>query len=301
MKKQQFLKGIFLGVFGITFCSLSVSAAGAGAKVGLQEQIYEGRTLGETSLETALSTVKAGTVIVLGEHHAHAAHQKEQLQVIETLQKTGHLVSVGMEFFTYTDQSQVDLWRLGKLTEADFLAKIGWGNGFPFDFYRAQVSAPKLGTEYVVALNAPRNLTGKVAKNGLGALTAEEMKLMPPQFQVGNSRYFERFKQNVGHLPDPAAAQNYFAAQSIWDDTMAWQVIEFFKAHPEQVLVIIVGEFHVQYGGGLPDRLQARGIRDLVTFSLVDLEGLTPDEEKQELEPSPLDGPRAHFIWASKP
>jgi uncharacterized iron-regulated protein len=93
---------------------------------------------------------------------------------------------------------------------------------------------------------------------------------------------------------------NYFAAQSIWDDTMAWRAVEFLKLHPEQTLFIIVGEFHVQYGGGLPDRLRARGLKNVISLSLVNVDGMSADEEKVATEPT-ADGPRADFIWISRP
>ena len=205
-----------------------------------------------------------------------------------------------MEFFSYPDQSVVNRWRTGGMPESEFLKAVGWG-GFSFDFYRPQVLAPRVGREMVVALNSPRTLTGKVAKSGLDSLSPQERALLPPQFQIGNSRYFERFKQSIGHLPDPSKAYNYFVAQSIWDDTMAWQAADFLKQHPEQALIIIVGEFHVQYGGGLPDRLSARGIKNISTISLINVDGMTAQEEATAAQPTDLDGPRADMIWVTRP
>ncbi|MNL08745.1 hypothetical protein D3C87_1294800 [compost metagenome] len=102
------------------------------------------------------------------------------------------------------------------------------------------------------------------------------------------------------HLPNPEAGERYFAAQSIWDDTMAWRAAEFMKAHPEQILVIVVGEFHVQYGGGLPDRLAVR-LPDapIITFSQFNSEGMTDEEVDKEVAPSTEYGPRSQFIWIS--
>lgn len=253
-----------------------------------------------TSLEQALERVRPGQVVVLGEDHGTSVMAKQQLQVLEILRKNGHLVSLGMEFFDYTTQALVDHWRAGNLTEADFLEKVGWGQGFSFDFYREQVQFPNWGAEFVVALNAPRALTGRISKVGLSGLSESERSLLPPQMTVGNAAYFERFKSIMGdHLPTPEALQRYFEAQSTWDDTMAWQAAEFLRAHPEQTLVIIVGEFHVQYGGGLPDRLKARGVQ-MTSFSLVNLQGLTESEEQAAVLPSDQFGARADYVWTSR-
>lgn len=261
-------------------------------------RIIDGRTGNERSFEQFLETIPLGAVVLIGEQHAYTVHQQEQLQVLKNAQERGHLVSVGMEFFSYPFQDKVDSWRNGELSEGDFLKAISWG-GMPFSSYRPQVLVPRLGQEFLWALNMPMSLTGKVAKDGLDSLSAEEASLMPPQFQIGNDRYFERFK-SAGHWSDPSKLKNYFTAQSIWDDTMAWKAVQFHQKHPEQTLFIIVGEFHVQYGGGLPDRLRARGAAPVVTLSLVNADGMTPDEELEAISPTE-DGRRADFIWVSRP
>lgn len=255
----------------------------------------------ETNLTEALDNVVAGSVIVLGEEHGTPEGQAKQLQIIENIRQKGLFVSVGMEFFNYPFQAEVDQWRQGQLAEDQFLKAIGWGGGFPFDFYRPQVQFPRLGLEFVVALNAPKSVTSKIAKSGLNALSPDEAALLPPQFALGNALYKERFIEEMGgHLPNPQAEQNYFTAQSVWDDTMSWKASEFLKEHPEQVLVIIVGEFHVRYGGGLPDRLKARGVSKVKTFSLLNLQGLSPAEELELVQPSLKYGTRSDYVWVTR-
>jgi uncharacterized iron-regulated protein len=216
------------------------------------------------------------------------------------LRRQGLKVSVGLEFFTFTDQPFVDQYRQGSLAETDFLKAINWGSP-SFDFYRDQaVFADLHEGAQTLALNAPRKVTGKVAKTGLESLDASEKALLPPQFQLGRDSYRRRFLSMMPHLPDAAAGERYFAAQSIWDDTMAWRATDFIAQHPEQVLVIVVGEFHVQYGGGLPDRILARRPQTpVLTFSQINTTDLSPEEVQEEITPSSIDGPRAHFLWVA--
>ncbi len=251
------------------------------------------------SLESALSQVGPGQIVVLGEEHGAMPIADQQVQVLETLRNKGLKVSVGMEFFAYPYQDVVDSWRQGQIPEDEFLKKIEWGMGFPFAAYKRQALFPS-SQETVLALNAPRTLTGKISKMGINSLSAEEKALLPPGWTRGNERYFKRFQKIMGdHLPNPAAVENYFDAQSTWDDTMAWKATEFLKSHPEDVLVIVVGEFHVQYGGGLPDRLRARGAK-VITFSQVNLEGLSDVEQREAVQPSSSEGPRSDFVWTSR-
>lgn len=292
MQTAQMLKSLFLG-------SLLMFSTLAGA-LPVSEQLFDGKTGQVTPKSNLWARIRPGTVVVIGEQHDYRPHQDIQIQVIKRSQEMGFLTSVGMEFFEYPDQGSVDLWRQGKLTETDFLQAVRWGS-FAFSGYRSQVQAPRWGSESVIALNAPRTLTGKIAKTGYGSLTAQELQMLPPQFELGNLRYFERFKAAIGHLPNPEAGIKYFTAQSVWDDTMAWKAREFMAQNPNQVLVIIVGEFHVQYGGGLPDRLRARGVHDIVTISELDFGDFTADEKTAALNPTIEDGARADFIWVTRP
>jgi uncharacterized iron-regulated protein len=83
---------------------------------------------------------------------------------------------------------------------------------------------------------------------------------------------------------------------------MAWQAVNFISQHPDQILVIVVGEFHVQFGGGIKYRIQQRlPGAEVVTLSQIWAEDMTDEEVQQELQPSAEEGPRADFIWVSKP
>lgn len=263
--------------------------------------LYKG-TGEKAALSDFIDQVVPGTILLLGEQHVTATHSGQHLEVLQALRARGFKVSVGMEFVAYPFQKACDDWRNGLLNDDQFLTAVEWGKT-GFEFYDRQMLFPdySLG-ERLLALNAPRKLTSRIAKVGVNGLTAEELSLLPPDFTVGNEKYFERFKRSIGHLPDPTKAANYFAAQSAWDDTMAWKASEFIHSHPDQVLVIIVGEFHVQYGGGLPDRLAARMNLDehhLISLSQVNLFGLDDEEAQQALFPSEEYGPRASWIWLS--
>jgi len=44
-------------------------------------------------------------------------------------------------------------------------------------------------------------------------------------------------------------------AQSLWDATMAWSVVQALKANPGALVVHVVGAFHVEHGTGIPEQL----------------------------------------------
>lgn len=257
---------------------------------------YTGERLSTSSLQALATSVKPGSVVVIGEPHDNKMAQQGQLEIMKALRAQGHTVSVGMEFISYPDQATLDEYRSGTLAEAEFLKKIGWGNNY--DVYRDQILFPMLveGAR-TIAINAPRYLTTKIRKTGFQSLTADEMALLPPDYQGGNDSYRERFAIAAGHHLTPASFEGYFNAQSVWDDTMAWKTAEFLKANPTHVFVIVVGQFHAEYGGGLPDRLKARGVTSVLTVSQVDHSIYSDEELETELMPHSKFGPRADYLW----
>jgi hypothetical protein len=145
-------------------------------------------------------------------------------------------------------------------------------------------------------------VTAALVQRGLIGLSPEERSLLPPKFRLGNGLYFERFSREVrqhGTLTD-RQVRRFFAAQSAWDDTMAWQASEYLAAYPDQVLAIIVGDFHAAYGGGLPDRLRARGVTNILVISQVNAFGMPEEEVRKLLAPDPRYGARGDFIWLTR-
>lgn len=265
-------------------------------------QIYEGSTNTQIELNQVIEQIKPGQILVIGELHGLTPIHDQQMSILQALRASGHKIAVGMEFFNYTDQALISDFRSGSLNEADFKKAIGWGST-DFNLYGPQLLFGEAG----LGINIPRAVTSQISKNGLASLSPEQQLLMPPDFTMGNDAYKRRFFDVMGgHVP-PEKFINYFAAQSTWDETMAWQALNFVKANPDYIYVIIVGEFHVAYGGGLPDRLRARlnesnicNTIQVKTISQVYTEGLTPEEIQKEIAPSVLDGARADYIFLSK-
>ncbi len=270
----------------------------APAEAAVAPGLYDGLTGQTVTLEQALQTVRPGHVVVVSEQHDVAGHHENQLAVLRALQNLNHKVSVGLEFLFYPDQPWVDRYVRGEIEEADFLQAIRW-SGYPFEWYRPLILFPRETGGQTRALNAPERLTRALAERGLEGLSTEERSWLPPNFQLGNDLYFERFATAVrehGDLQEDVV-RNFFAAQSAWDDTMAWQAHDFLIANPDQVLVIIVGDFHASYGGGLPDRLRARGVTSVLVISQVNAFGLADEGIQSLIRPDPRYGVRADFVW----
>jgi uncharacterized iron-regulated protein len=256
---------------------------------------FSGSTLQPAQLEDFLAPIRAGDVVLLGETHNESAVAQLHLEILKRLRTKIGLVHVGMEFLDWTQQSLVEDYRQGKTPEEEFLKQIQWG-GFDFAHYREQILFPNgQAGEALLAINAPRTLTRAIARSGLESLSDAQKAMLPPEFELGRESYYRRFVEAIGHGGSEESLRRFFAAQSVWDDTMAYQTLKFFQGPKRQgVFVIIVGEFHVQFGGGLPDRLKKRdpSLR-IWTLSQLPVAHTKPEE----LLPSSDEGPRADYIW----
>lgn len=273
-----------------------------------EAQLIDGRTLQPANAEQVIENVTPGSILILGESHGLEKHRDQHILLLNKLKSKGLPVSVGLEFINYPDQTFLDQYTTGQLEEAQFLNIINW-QGIDFKFYKQQLLFPQQASGFSLGLNIPRAITSKVAKDGLESLTDNEKKLLPPEFHVGRDSYKKRFI-DVIHVPAGPVADRYFLAQSMWDDTMAWQATQFIHQHPDQVLVIVVGEFHAQYGGGLADRIRSRDSSLKITtlsqiwavqkFADGHQENESDADIANEIKVSPEEGPRGDFIWISK-
>lgn len=282
-------------------CTALLLFVQAPASAAVRSGLYDGSTGRAVSLEQALREVRPGSIVIVSEQHDVEQHHVNQLAVLQVLRRLNLPVSAGFEFLAYPDQPWVDRFVRDEIPELEFLQAVHWG-GYPFDWYRPQLLFPREAGGQARALNAPEQLAGALAHKGPAGLSADERSWLPPDFQLGNALYFERFAHDVrqhGDLSETAIG-NFFAAQSAWDDTMAWQALDYLRGHPDQVLVIIVGDFHAVYGGGLPDRLRARGAAKVFVVSQVDGYGLSDAEVQQLLAPDPRYGVRADFVWLTR-
>lgn len=283
----------------VVFLALS-SPSAASASVP-RSGLIEGTTgSSPVAIETVVNRVEAGGVLILSELHGNPLHIERQLEALEALSAAGRCtVSVGLEFLSWIHQPSITDFFDNKISETDFLEASEWG-GNPFSDYRQQALFPRKTGGRLLGINAPRSLTSSIAKNGIAGISADETKLLPPEFALGSEAYRERFDVIMGgHVPS-AAVDRYFAAQSAWDDTMAWQIETFLKSHPSHCIAVIVGDFHAAWGGGLPDRLRARNVANVVVISQIESSDFKSDSDLLlEIGPHPRFGPRADAVWLS--
>jgi uncharacterized iron-regulated protein len=270
-----------------------------------QEIVWDVKAKSWISPADVAAKVTAGEAVILGEQHATEdkkadvsllIHHDNQLRMMSLIHATGVPVSVGMEFLPYTSQAGVDSYLMGEMDENVFRNLVNWGAD-AFDIYNQKILFPRASNGRTLALNMPRRITRKVSSLGPGSLTSWERNYLPPRWELGSDTYFERFREEmVGHVPE-RRIKNYFWAQSLWDDTMAWIASEYLKKARAQALVVVVGEFHAEFKDGLPAQMAKYGMKKVKVILQNEVQTMDKAELIKLTAPDKKYGDRADYLW----
>ena len=191
-------------------------------------------------------------VIYIGETHNSNSDHEYQWDVLKGLKARGVRVTVGWEMFDRTQQGLLDDWDARRLSTEALLQKTDfqahWGTlSVMYEKILRWTQAENVPS---LALNAPASLSHKLA---LGqTLDPDEKAMVPAGFRPLPGGY-EHFSEQMAAAPHGGAdMRNFYAAQLLWDQTMATRIVDFVAAHPDEKLVVLVGRGHVEGGYGVP-------------------------------------------------
>lgn len=245
-----------------------------------------------------LEALKAAKIIYLGETHDRAEDRQAQLEILTALYRDNPNMAIGLEMFQRPFQGVVDDYLAGTITEAQLVEQSQYDRrwGFPWESYAPLLRFAKERRLPVLAMNVPSEVTRQVAREGLESLAPQERRFIPPtsEIRTDNAEY-RQLLQSV--FEDHASSgqgnstgfDRFFAAQVLWDETMAEAIAQYHQAYPETRIVAIVGRGHVVYGYGIPSRVARRVGSDIVQRSVI----LGEIEE----ETLPQSQPVADYIW----
>lgn len=266
----------------------SAMPAGGIVNAALPYQIVDARTgrqVDETAFWTKLTATRA---ICVGEDHPNPHHHWVQLHVVQELVKRlppGTKLAVGMEMFQRPFQGVLDDYVAKRIDVEALKSRSGWEVrwGYDFGFYGPTMDAAIAGGGTVLALNAPRELTKKVVRQGLESLTPEE-KAQVPELVLDDPKHrawFDGIMSDIGgphghggHSESNQAAPHgdmempsadrVYTVQVMWDETMADGGAKWLAANPTGHLVVIAGNGHC-HDSAIVGRLIRRGVTDAIS------------------------------------
>ena len=274
-----------------------VSAVGVDVRTDLT--IIEPTTDNRINWSDVLLQIRDADVVLLGEQHDHAVGHAVQLAIVEDVMDTYPGSVLALEMLERDEQILVDDF-MEDFIDAETLEKLSFstnwgGRGGWVAWYQPIIEATKDRGGEVVAANAPRRYV-RLARTG-GYERIDELADIRRQHidypeELSGGRYRQRFwelaahsgaedKENVEEVdvtvldPDDPMLP-VFRSQQAWDATMAQSIV---NAEPNKLkkVVLLVGQFHVEYDGGIVQELRQRN--PSLNVFVISIQREIPDEE----------------------
>ncbi|MBI5849059.1 MAG: ChaN family lipoprotein [Nitrospirae bacterium] len=229
-----------------------------GIRVLLANEIPAVEVVRLTALSQIIGKVSDKDIVYVGELHDRFDHHRNQYQVIRELFRKNRKLAIGMEMFQKPFQKALDDYISGATDEKIFLKKSEYFKrwGFDYNLYREILLFARENRIPVIALNIRKEIVTKVSKEGLQALSNEDMKDLPEDMDLSDMEYKERlrgfFDRHAG-----SEARNFdffYQSQVLWDESMAHNLNEFMIKNPGYQVVVLAGSGHMAFGSGIPKR-----------------------------------------------
>ncbi len=197
-------------------------------------------------------------VVFVGETHDRYDHHLNQLAILKALHQQNPRIGIGLEWFQQSFQSVLDDYLAGRITEAELLQRSGYYSRWRYDYrmLRPIIEFAKINHLPLIALNAPAEITAKLADGGLESLSAAERAQIPAQINPPGESYLERLQQvfasHTRHSSEQGQFANFALVQRVWDETMAANVVKFLQARADYRMVVFAGSGHVSKEAGIP-------------------------------------------------
>ncbi len=252
-------------------------------------------------LSDVIESAAAKKIVYVGEYHDRFSNHTVQLQIIRALHTRNARFAIGMEMFQRPFQKTLDDYISGAIDEREFLNRSEYYKrwGFDYNLYKPILDFARQARVPVVALNLRKELTEKVSKEGMDALTDEERKELPRETDFSDEDYRHRIRRvfDQHKSAEPKSFDFFLQAQVLWDETMAESIDEYFKKNPDHQMAVIAGGGHLVYGSGIPKRTFRRnGLSYTIILNDGEIERNIADFI---IFPQPLDGMTAPKLMAT--
>ncbi|MFA6055696.1 MAG: ChaN family lipoprotein [Thermodesulfovibrionales bacterium] len=241
---------LFLSVILFQICFLS----GACAE---QKNVFRISDRQPITYEQMLDDLKNVRIIFVGEVHDREAHHQLQLDAIKALNDRKVPLSVGFEMFTYESQNDLDKWTEGSLPVETFIPIYYKNWNYPWTLYDDILFYVRDNKIPAIGLNVPAEITRKVSVSGFTSLTQEELKKLPSDVGcVVNEQYMQFIRRAYAmHGHGDKQFRFFCEAQLLWNQTMAYNIIEFLKKNPAKKIVVLTGNGHA-WKKGIPEQVR---------------------------------------------
>ena len=273
-----------------------VHVSDVGVRVREDVVIIEPVSADRVGWSELLFQIDKSDVILLGEQHDHAVGHAIQLAVVEDVMDKYPKSVLALEMLERDEQGLVDDYMEGFIdakTFATLTHSTNWGSKDGWAaWYQPIIDAVKERGGAVVAANAPRRYVRLARTDGYGRieeLPSERRAYIDYPEELSGGRYRQRFWEFASHGDEEDVTEGnveeinpddpmlpLFRSQQAWDATMAQSIA---NAHPtlNHKVILLVGQFHVEYDGGIVQELRKRAPKANVL--VVSIQREIPEED----------------------
>jgi uncharacterized iron-regulated protein len=285
-------------------------SAGAGGirAAALPYSVLDARTGRQVDSEAFWTQLAGDRVVCVGEEHPNPHHHWFQLEVMTQMAKrhTAGKLALGMEMFQRPFQGVLDDYAAKRIDSAALRSRAGYEDrwGYDYNFYGPTIDTARDAGAALLALNAPRELTKKLVRQGIEGLSPDDRKQLPelvlddPRHRAWFDATMEDMGGAHGHStnkpegsaddkpekasgdakpegppPGMPSADRIYAAQVLWDEAMAQGAATWAAAQPGGLVVLLAGVGHC-HDSAIVGRIKRRGVDHVVSIQpVLDVEG----------------------------
>jgi len=245
------------------------------------------------TLDQLASRLATRRVVFIGEIHNRYGQHLNQLAIIRRLHQLDPHMAIGVEYFQQHFQPYVDDYIAGQIPVDEFLRKTEYYKRWGYDYrlYAPIFRYARAEHIPVRALNVPTELVSAVARVGISGLSKTQRAGLPRTMEPAGKAYrkllYEAFEEHQG-----MTFNHFVEAQLVWDEGMAQSASTYLNVHKSIHMVILAGAGHLEFGYGIPERLERR-THASYAIVLSSGEGIRPGmatylvlSQKQDLPPA---------------
>jgi len=269
---------------------------------GSAEEIFRLPERERISFDQLLDDLDRTRVIYVGESHDQIEHHQIQVRILQEFMKRGKEVALAMEMFEKAQQSILDRWSKGFLTEEEFLKEVEWETTWSMDYHLYKDILDEVKNQHlkVLGLNIQKEWVRKVAQKGIEGLSPEDKKGLP---EMGLTDQHHRayiasiYKSHRGGLAKDF--EYFYQAQCLRDEAMAEAISDFLQSSEgkEKAVLVFAGNGHVVFDYGIPKRLNRRVSIPYKTIALKEWR----KEINGDFNFSNPNTPLSNFLWMTNP
>lgn len=265
--------------------------------------------------ESLIKNISTYDVIYLSEKHDNPEHHHIQKRVILGLIEKGLTPTLGFEFFSLEDTSDllnfvdsgkaVHTKKIEKIIEIDLRKKLRWDTQSDkmWNYYYDLLSLAKTEKLQVAGIDLPGTLKKRITRKGITGISPIEKEQVFTT-QLSDETYkdymFSIFKAVHCGMGNEKMLARLYDTWVARNDKMALSITRLYK-HGKGPIVIIIGGGHTEYGLGVIDRVAAidKTIKQ-VNIALREI-SVKPSGLLEYVLPLDLAGfekkPLADFLW----